>query len=211
MDIVLYVLAGLAALVIAVLLIPVKAMLYNDADNRFHYKIKVLFKTFDDTPTKAGKKPKSTTSKPSQKAKPKPNLDRFHKSVKEDGLLATVSDTVELLQTVLGEVFRLVRHVQITKLQLHIVCVGDDAADAALQYGRCCALVFPLAGFVHSLTTVKRRGEDIDIRCDFLGGEDEIRYDVHLSVRVAHIVAAALRFLWKESARFLPQEAKMKE
>lgn len=204
MDIVLYIVLGLAVLVTAVLLIPIKVMLKNDENNVFHVKLNVLFKTFTILPAPPKTKPVKAKKKP--KATPKRNLDRFHKTIQKDGLIATVSDTVELLKTALGEIFNVVRHVHITKLQMQIVCVGRDAADAAIQYGRCCALVYPLAGFVHSLTTVNPKHERIDVRCDFLGDQETLRYDVHLSVRVSHLVAAILRFVWKESSRMVPTE-----
>ncbi len=203
MTIALYIVAGIAALVAAILLMPIQVILYNDVKNAFHAKVKVWFKTFENKP----KEDKPNVRKPKKPAKPesKLNLDRFHKTIERDGLLATVSDTMELVQTVLTEVFRLIKHVRVTKLHLQIVCTGRDAAEAAIKYGRCCALVYPLTGFVHAATTVAPKGEKIDIRCAFIGDEETLRYDIHLSIRVAHVLAAAIRFMWKEAARIVPK------
>jgi len=208
-NIVLYVLGALAALVVVVLCLPVKVVLNNDGDVPCRARVYVLFKVFD---SKSKKKPKKKSGKAKTKKSESPfSWSRFHQTIKEDGLIATIKDTLDLLKAVLRELFRLVRHVRVTKLNVQVVCAGEDAAATALKHGRCCALVYPVLGYVHSLTNVNPKNETVHIRPDFIGDQDKWDYEMHLSVRVAHIAAAALRFLFKESARFAPKPPKSSE
>ena len=190
----------LAAVILAILLLPVRLIVKNNENEPIILQIKVLWFTF------GGKlKPDSPAHKAVKKA------DTGSGSIKEriqtKGLTQAISEIYGLVTELLKIAAKLLGHCVVTKLHIQIRCAGNDAAATAIHYGQCCAATHGLVTAVRAFIPVRQRGYDVDIGCDFSGGESLLRYHVELSFRVIHGLAAGLRLLLSEKFRkLLPRE-----
>ncbi len=112
-----------------------------------------------------------------------------------------VSKNLKIIIDILKEVTRLIKNVTLKKFRFQVVCASNDAAEAAITYGLCCSVAYPLLGMISSIVRVKEKGRDIDIRCEYNKPTGSISYDLVLSVRIFRIAGAFLRILFKEAKR----------
>jgi len=203
MWIALGIVGGLAALITILLLLPVKVILKNDAQNTLIFRYKYLFKTFGEDPD---------PNDPIVKAlKSATGVDRLNKTaVKEnisaEGLLKAVKDSFVMIVDLLKEVVRLLGRCKVTRLNVTIRCTGDGADEAAIHYGECCAAAYSLLNLLQGYVKVRQKGCNVDIACDFMGDKPVFRYDVLLKIRASRVLGALWRVAWAEAKRQNPQE-----
>ena len=174
-------------IVIAFLLLPVKFIIKNDKENNFSFKCKVLWFTFGDE----GKESKTFK-------KLKKNVGAEKKKKEDNGIsdvITLVKENLYLLKDVLKELVGLLKHCKGEKFELEIVCYSNDAALAAIHYGECCAIVYPILGFINSIVKIKDRKRKVDILCDYNCGKSSVAFDFCLSVKVCYLLGAAFRLL----------------
>lgn len=196
MWIVLGVLLGLAAIITVILLLPVRVILKNDEDNQVTILYKILFKTFGEEPDPDNPVLKAVKQTAGLS---KTDKDVFEHNVKESGLLLTVKDTCRVLLSLLQQVVVLLGQCTVKKFKLTIICTGEDAADAAISYGQCCAVAYPLIGFMNASMKVNKRGQDVRIDCDYRDRDSVFLFDVVLSIPVYRVLAAFIRIAYKEA------------
>ncbi len=200
----LYVILGillfLFLLISAVLSLPIKIIITYSDDCGFDYKIKILFYTLKSDPKKHTfldvlKQLKEIQEKDLSEIDTKKTKA---KSVSKYGILSTVSEVFALLKFVLGYLRDLLGVLRVSRLNLDIVCADDeDTAEAATDYGKTCAVVYPVLGFIHSSFKVKKRKERINISCDYMAEKPSFSLDTVLSIRIFHIFVALLPTLKK--------------
>lgn len=86
---------------------------------------------------------------------------------------------------------RILKRTEISRLSLDIICGGDDAAKAALNFGRMNILVGNALGWIDSFFTL-RKPDRINVNVDFQS--EETQYAAYCVVRLS--LAAALGFLF---------------
>ncbi len=187
----------LAALITLILLLPVKIILKNDEENQFTLRFRFLFLTFG-----ADTKKKSTSGdNPIVSALlSATGFDRFHtktveKSIRNDGLKKTVSESYDMLTDLLREAVALLKRCTISRLHIKIRCSGGDADQIAIRYGEFCAATYSLLNVLRNFIKIRKRGCNIDIGCNFLEKEPLFRYEVVLSFPTARILAGFGRIL----------------
>lgn len=189
MEIFLIILAVVLFLIAAILLLPVHIIIKNDKQNNFSFLCKILWFTFGDDKRK---------SKSLDKLKKKVGADKKAETKeKKKDIVSLVRENLGLLKDVLKELVSLLKHCKGEKFELEIVCSSKDAALSAIHYGECCAVAYPILGFINSIIKVKDRKRKIDIRCEYQS-EWSVTFDFDLSVRICHILAAAFRVLKKK-------------
>ena len=135
-------------------------------------------------------------------------LNKAGSKNKKQGSAVSVGDVLRIVGNTLTEVKKLLRHIAVKKLVLNIKCTGEDAADAAINYGKVCAVVYPFLTLVHTTFKVKERGEKVDLLCDYEGKEDSFLFNVVLSVGVGRVLVAATKVIFKEVAERIKNESK---
>ncbi len=188
----LYIILGiliLLALVITVaLLLPLKLIITYSDENGLDIKFKILWHTFEKEDNDGIFE--KLFSKFTKKKAPNTS-DVKKKSVQKKGLSFTVKEIFELVKTVFEGIVPFFKSFVVSKLELEIVCAdSEDVSDAATDYGKVCAIVYPVLGFIHSNFKVKKRKERISISCDYLAEKPSFTFDAILSVRIVHIVSA---------------------
>lgn len=192
------ILAFLAFLITILLLLPVSVIINNDKDGELQFKIKVLFITFGGKSKKKGSF-SDTIKSISKIGNPKKTDDKSDDEPQK--LWETVKHTCKLLKDVFKELVRILKYCTVKKFFLGIVCAEETAADTAISYGRCCAVVYPLSSFVRTIMRVHKKSQQIDVSCDFTSGKSRFNYSFIISVKLCHVLAALLRIAIKLARR----------
>ena len=192
------VVAFLVLLIIAILLLPIDVTLKSDENGDLYFRYKILFKTFGENPN-----PDNPILKTLKKTSGIERIEtkNLKASAQKSGVLLTVNDTVRILFDLLKEVVSLFKHCYAKKFEIKIMVSDNDAADAAIRYGSCCAVVYPLAAFITSAMKVKKKGRKIDISCGFAGEKEYFNYHFLIRVRLFRVLAAFLRIAFTEAKR----------
>ncbi len=122
-------------------------------------------------------------------------------NVKTSGVTVTLKDTCNILWSLLEQVVWILPHCKLKRFRLTVVCTADDADEAAMNYGKCCAVVYPVLGMIHGILPINMKDERIDIRCDFDAPEEEFHYDLKLRTNVCRVLTAFIRIVYKEALR----------
>lgn len=194
---------GLALIIAVILSLPVYVIVKSDDNDELMIRYRFLHMEFGEEPDPENPvlvfaKEVTGLSKTDSKA--------LKSSVKHSGVVATVKDTCSILLTLLRQVVWIVKYCTLTKLELSVVCASDEAGDAAVNYGKCCAAIYPIVTSIHGIMKVRPRGEAIDVRCDFLAEESRVTYDIKLRVSVLRVLQAFLKIVIKEALRMSEKE-----
>lgn len=188
----------IALLITIILLLPVYVILRTDENGDVYLRYKILFKTFGENPD-----PNNPILKTLKEASGISRLEKknIKSDVEKDGFYETLGQTCRLLTGLLKELASLLKYCHAKKFVFKVVCAEETAADTAISYGQCCAIVYPLASFLSSIMNVKKRGQKIDISCDYEGKKGSFDYDFVIWVRFYHVLAAFFRVAVKEAKR----------
>ena len=193
----------LAALVTAIVLLPIKFIIKNDENNELILRYKLLGKTFGEDPDPNDPIIKSLKSAAGVDRLGKAELK---KSIHSDGLTKTLKSSYAMIIDLLKEVVALLKLCKITKLEVKIRAVGDGPDEAAIHYGQYCAITYGLLNAINVFVKVRKRGCNVDIGCDFFGTESVFRYDVVLVTRFGRVLAALWRVILAEAKRIPSQQ-----
>lgn len=185
-KIILWILAGLLALLFLALLIPVKV--------RFKYEAGEPFLAIRYGPVKLQPLPaKEKAKEPAKTKKKKPQKEKKPKSKKKRKLSREqIFYALEKLPPIIGRALkRTGRSIHITPLKLYILAAGADPADTAQLYGR---LEAALAAGVPILEkTLRIKDMDVRLYVDFQEVRMDFIADAGVSLRPVSLVWMALR------------------
>ncbi len=190
--------AFLVLLITAILHLPVYIIIKSDDSGELMIRYKFLHKTFGENPD-----PNNPILKTLKKASGISRLEAesLQLNVQKSGLLGTVSQTCRILIDLLKEVGKILKYCTAKRLSIKIICTGDDAAEAAINYGQCCTVIYPFAGLLSSIMKIRKKGQNINISCDYDGKQDIFKIDFLIMIRFYRVLAAFFRIALKEAKR----------
>ena len=197
-----FVLLGLLALVVILLLVPVRFRVrYTEELSAVLWVLFVPIRLAPkkEQPDKPDKPKKKTPAKAKKAEKPKKekkdvlSLKQHAKELKENGVAAAVEWLKEVARRVLEAADRLLAAVTVTHLLARVDVAGEDAAKTALTYGKVCSAAYPALGLIESKVTVKK--QDVHIAPAFCLDETRFWFDVKIAVSLWRVVVAALVLL----------------
>ena len=198
---------SIAVLITVILLLPIQLILKTDQNGELIIRCKFLFKTFGgESAPKDSKKPKKANNPLVDTIMDALGLSRLDKenlkkSVKSGGFHGTLKESFSLILGLLKRLLALVKSCKIKVLKIKIVCAESDAAQTAIAYGRCYSLLAPLLSFVHSQMRVRKKGESIDISCNFQAPNDLFSFETVISVPIFRILGMLLGAGYDEAMR----------
>lgn len=212
----LYIILGIIALIVLLMVLPLRIYLHYAPADGFQFRAKYLFLTlFDSTKEKKPKKPKKKPSEPKKPAAKKKkggrkviellfdflglkdvsSLLNFRRAVDSKGLIETVRGVAAAVKDIFSRIGRLARKSVFKRFDLQIVVGDSDAADAAFRYGSICAAVYPLLTMLDGVIKFKKRA--VDIRCDFEQETITAVFDGQLNYRPIHFVGFLFGMIWR--------------
>lgn len=206
--------AALVFLFFLLLLIPVRLVFLYDGEKGLQMRVKVLFLTFggEKEPKKEVAPP--TSQEPKKKSPMAERVLRFFRLSHTDAdgkkrpMTERLSEAVDLLRLVFGRLTWLLKRVQVKSLRASVVCGGEDASDAAMDYGRACAVLYPLVGYLCNTGKLKKNHTELAVSCDFSREEGEFELYAVLSLRVIFAARAVFYIVRKQIGKSLKGEAK---
>lgn len=203
MWIVLGILLFLAVLITVILMLPIDIIIKNDEDDNLILLYKFLFKTYGEDPDPNNILVKTIKETSGLSRIEKGNLE---KRIEQSGFAFTVSETCRILMNLIKEIAVILKYCKLKKFQMNIVCAGDDAAEAAMEYGKCCAAVYPIAAFFGSVMKCRKKVWDININCNFANDKKTFRYDFLVRISLFRAIIALFKTAYKEARRRIEQE-----
>lgn len=180
-------------------MIPVYIIVKTDEKGEFIIRYKLLNKIYGEDPD---------PNQPILKLlKESVGVTRLEKSNVKEGKRSTtdtlkhLGDSFSLIIGLLKRLLQLLKYCTVKKLKLNVVCADEDASQAAINYGICYSVITPMLGLVHSLVKVKRRGEKVNITCDYSTTETTYDFDILLMVRFSRVLGAIIRAAYDEYKR----------
>lgn len=187
----LWILLGLVALLLFLLLMPVTIRLSYGED--LNIKISYLFLSFRFLPGQEPS-PKKRRFKKAVKSDQEPDGAKKKKRGKRslEEMIDLISAYASLGANILKSVLR---RMVIVRLQVRMRVARGDAYETALAYGRIQAIAHTLLALLKNACRVKQAV--LDIRPDFLGEEDSLEAFCKLRIQPLWLIIDLLRILPK--------------
>ena len=115
------------------------------------------------------------------------------KTVSDSGVSYTLKQVGDVLISLLRQLVWLLPRCRVRKLELRAICAEGEPDEAAMEYGKLCAAVYPIVGIVDNIIPINRRKLLLDLRCDF----EAEKSDFALTAVIRARLGSALRALWR--------------
>ena len=126
------------------------------------------------------------------------------------GLSGDIGETIEftkqLIESASKPIKRLISHIRVNSFCLFITASGEDAAQAALNYGKINWLVHTAIAVLYN--TVKLDVKIIDITADFTSGETKYELSCKVKLRLGTALGCALWLLFRLAKMYLKINSK---
>ena len=107
----------------------------------------------------------------------------------------------ELLPDILSALGKFRRKLEVSYLELEYTAAAEDAARAAIKYGRAHAVIGAAMPAVENVLNIKKRRFDINV--SFEETESKIKIGAKLSIRIYQLLAVAFSFIFSTSGKKL--------
>ena len=185
------ILGALALLITVICLLPVYVYIYYDEENSLQLRYRLLWKVFGEDPN-----PNSPILKLLKELSGVAKFDSV-KSIKEtvsdSGVSYTLKQVGDVLISLLRQLVWLLPRCRVRKLELRAICAEGEPDEAAMEYGKLCATVYPIVGIVDNIIPINRRKLLLNLRCDF----EAEKSDFSLTAVIRARLGSALRALWR--------------
>ena len=188
----------LALLITVILLLPVTVIIKTDQNDEVILRYKFLGKTYGEDPDPNNPIIKTLKDVSGITRLEKENLKD---EIEKTSFLSALKESLSLITALLKRLLSLLKYCKVKVLKLNIICAEADAAQTAIDYGRCCALVYPFLGFIHSNLKVRKKGEDINISCDYESRKSDYTLEAVLVLRFSRVLEALFRAAYDEAKR----------
>ena len=126
------------------------------------------------------------------------------------GLSGDIGETIEfvkqLVESASKPIKRLISHIRVSNFYLFITASGEDAAQAAMNYGKINWLVHTALAVLYN--TVKLNVKKIDITADFTSGKTEYELSCKVKLRLGTAIGCVLWFLFRTAKLYLKINSK---
>ena len=145
---------------------------------------------------KERKKAEKKAARKAKKEEEKKLKQKAEGAKEEEGIGSRLSSVMELVKFGLRELGGLAKKVRIKINALHVTASGEDAAQAATNYGIMSALMSTSLEFLSSTSTLKDpKDGTISLSADFIGGTTKYDIDMVLYLRIFPVVVTGFKAL----------------
>lgn len=126
------------------------------------------------------------------------------------GLSGDIGETIEFVKQLISSaskpVKRLISHIRVNNFYLFITASGEDAAQAAMNYGKINWIVYTAIAVLYE--AVKLDVKKIDISADFNSGKTEYELSCKVKLRLGTAIGCVLWFLFRTAKLYLKINSK---
>ena len=205
----LYIFLGIFTLIGLILALPLQICLHYTPDDGFQFKLKFAWISLVDSakekpeqpePEQKEEKPKEKKEKTKKKKGSSAangllnflglgdiaGIANVKKALDQKGLLQMLSDLSDAVGKIFARIGKLMARGVFKHFTLRVLVGDEDAADAAINFGRYCGIIYPTVTLLDSAMTFRRR--TVDLRCDFEKESTSVMFDGQLQYRPWHFV-----------------------
>lgn len=187
-----YILLAVAALLAAVMLVPVTGRITYDGALTARLRVWGIQVPLYPRPVKeeqapAGKSRGRKADKPSK-------WEELKELLRQDDVAGTLQFLGGVARLAGRTVGRLLRAVTVTDLHLQMLIATGDPADTAQRYGQVCSVLYPTLELIGHKVRVRRRS--LRVEPNFLLEQSHARFDIRLRISVWRLTLAAVALLW---------------
>lgn len=199
----LYIVLGIAACVLLVVLVPISLCLAYDGE--LLVRLRVAGIPFTLYPRRKPKKTKKAKRKSQQGDGEKDKLSVLSEKLHEGGIPAVIAYIQETLSLVRHTISELLDAVIVDRLEVEVTVASGDAAETAMDYGKACAVLYPAVAALSARTRVQHR--HIAVTPDFLAEQGGISADVHLHTQLWRLNRGLLRLIAESVSHTMKRNA----
>ena len=195
---VLIIIVSIVAILLLIMLIPLRLKIEYIDDFKLH--LYYGFLKFDllkeKKPEKTKKVKKTAAVKQSAETKEKDGM--FKKLRKKYGLIGAISHIKEVyVLPVFNELSKLSRKFTINPLYLNLQLASSDgdAAKLSTDYGKLCAIFYPILAIVEN--QIKLKKQKINIGVNYLTSDIDFRFHLIIRTRPLHLTVSGVRAIFK--------------
>ncbi len=155
----------------------------------FHFRLYDSLEQAEKKQKKQKKQKKRPVAKEGTNGKKRRPAEKEKRSLSEWAALIH-----DLIYSVCRGSSRLWRKIRVEGLEVSMVAGGEDACQAALNYGKISAAVYTVLGALKSLLSVSVKA--VEIQCDFDAPTTCYRLHAKVKVRIFVLIAAAVRMAY---------------
>ncbi len=126
------------------------------------------------------------------------------------GLSGDTGETIEFVKQLISSaskpVKRLISHIRVNNFYLFITASGEDAAQAAMNYGKINWIVYTAIAVLYE--ALKLDVKKIDISADFNSGKTEYELSCKVKLRLGTAIGCVLWFLFRTAKLYLKINSK---
>mgnify|MGYP000847676905 FL=1 len=190
---VLKILLAIIGIMLLLLLLPVHLRATFNGDLKVSAGVLFInFKLYPRPPVSEKKRLKKERREQKRKKKERKRLSEAEEELQVEGVWALVKYYIEMGKLITSTAKRLLKTITVDRLNLNIVVATDDAARTAIDYGKICAVVYPIQALIESTMRVRRR--EINISTDFLLESGVLEGDIKIHVLPICVLWQALLF-----------------
>lgn len=163
--------------------------------------------------------PVQNTESTADKAKESKKTHKVEKKADNNGnngllskleLSGDTGETIEFVKQLISSaskpVKRLISHIRVNNFYLFITASGEDAAQAAMNYGKINWIVYTAIAVLYE--AVKLDVKKIDISADFNSGKTEYELSCKVKLRLGTAIGCVLWFLFRTAKLYLKINSK---
>lgn len=143
--------------------------------------------------SKKKNKPPQKEKKESKKKTEEKKENFFVSLAKTKGLDAVVYIFAEILRLVKSFSLSVIKHLKMKNIKLDITAGGENAADAAVNFGNACSVVYPILGTLSGIINFLSIPQ-VNIKVDYDKKETTASLLLHLKMRLIFIIAIILLY-----------------
>ncbi|MCR5636046.1 MAG: DUF2953 domain-containing protein [Clostridiales bacterium] len=193
-----YILAIIIFIIFVLLVCPIVLSVKQKDDLAVYVRyifVRIRLYPQKEKPEKQEKETKETKKK-KEKEKPeekkKPNV--FKEKLDKDGLSEFLDNVKYAVNRVKKIPVFIKRHLIFSKLFINISVSDEDAATAAVNYGRACSVIYPAYSFF--LSNFRCRKTSVNVIADFDKKESSAEADIKIKIKLIFIIIAAFKALF---------------
>ncbi len=136
--------------------------------------------------------PKKEKKNKKEEAKAKESQKEISPPEKKQKLSDTIGQVKDLISTAAKSLKKLLKHIEIKRLNLNIQVGAQDAARTAIEYGAVSAVLYPLCNLLFCCFKVNEKKFHVDLKASFDLEKTHFSFDTEIGARLIFLIAIAI-------------------